>query len=54
MDDPVAPTYSVSFRVQRTTTEFSYVSVPVTADLMIEHAAGIGWSRGRCLTARSV
>jgi hypothetical protein len=32
----VVPTYSVSFRLQRTTTEFAFVSVPVTGDLMID------------------
>ncbi len=40
MDDPVVPTYSVSFRLQRTTTEVAFVSVPVTADLMIEQPDG--------------
>ena len=34
MDDPVTPTYSVSFRLQRTTTEFAFVSVPVTAVIL--------------------
>lgn len=29
------PTYSISFRIQRTTVEYAYVSVPVTADVMI-------------------
>jgi hypothetical protein len=33
-------TYSVSFRLQRTTTEFAFVSVPVTGDLMIEQPDG--------------
>lgn len=42
MDDPVAPTYSVSFRLQRTTTEYAFVSVPVSADLMIEQPDGSG------------
>ena len=36
------PTYSVSFRLRRTTTEFAFVSVPVTADLMIEQPDGTG------------
>lgn len=35
MDEPVAKSYSVSFRLQRTTTEFAFVSVPVSADLTI-------------------
>lgn len=40
MDDPVGPTCSVSFRLQRTTTEYTLVSVPVSADLMIEQPDG--------------
>jgi hypothetical protein len=40
--DESVPTYSVSFRLQRTTTEFAFVSVPVTADLMIEQPDGTG------------
>jgi hypothetical protein len=36
------PTYSVSFRLQRTTTEVAFVSVPVTADLIIEQPDGTG------------
>jgi hypothetical protein len=42
VDDPVVPTYSVSFRLQRTTTEVAFVSVPMTADLMIEQPVGTG------------
>jgi len=41
VNEPV-PSYSVSFRLQRTTTEFAFVSVPVTADLMIEQPDGTG------------
>ncbi|HEV2949388.1 MAG TPA: hypothetical protein VGX70_18580 [Gemmataceae bacterium] len=44
MHDPVVPTYSVSIRLQRTTTEVAFVSVPVTADLMIEQPDGTGGS----------
>jgi hypothetical protein len=40
MDDGAVPTYSVSFRLQRTTTEFAFVSVALTTDLMIERADG--------------
>lgn len=36
------PTHSISVRLQRTTTEFAYVSVPVTDDLMDEQADGTG------------
>jgi hypothetical protein len=32
--------YSVSFRLQRTTTEFAFVSVPVTGDLMVKQPDG--------------
>ena len=42
MDEPDAPTYSVSLRLQRITTEFAFVSVPVSADLMIEQPDGTG------------
>lgn len=42
MNEPIVPTYSVSFRLQRTTTEFAFVSVPVTLELMIERPGGKG------------
>jgi hypothetical protein len=42
MADSGGPTYSVSFRLQRKTTEFAFVSVPVTADLMVEQPDGTG------------
>ena len=32
--------FSVSFRLQRTTTEFAFVSVPLTVDLMVEQTDG--------------
>jgi hypothetical protein len=35
-------TYSVSFRVRRTTTEYAFVSVPLTADLTISQPDGTG------------
>jgi hypothetical protein len=40
--EEVVPTYTVSFRLQRTTTEFALVSVPVTADLILEQPDGTG------------
>jgi hypothetical protein len=40
--DPVGPTYSISFRLRRTTTEVAFVSVPVTEDLMIAQPDGTG------------
>lgn len=42
MDDPVIPTYSISLRIQRTTTEVAFVKVPVTPDLIIEQPDGTG------------
>jgi hypothetical protein len=42
MADEVGPTYSVSFRLQRTTTEAAFVSVPVTDDLIVEQPDGTG------------
>lgn len=36
------PIYTVSVRLQRTTTEFASVSVPVTSDLVIERSDGSG------------
>jgi hypothetical protein len=36
------PTYSVSFRLLRTTTEVAFVSVSVTADLIVEQPDGTG------------
>jgi hypothetical protein len=42
VDDSVVPTYSVSFRLQRTTSEFTFVNVPVTADLIIQQPDGTG------------
>jgi hypothetical protein len=40
--DETALTYSISFRLQRTTTEFTFVSVPVSPDIMIEQPDGTG------------
>ena len=34
--------YSIPFRLQRTTTEYAYVRVPVTEDLIVEQAGGTG------------
>lgn len=42
MSDPIPPSYSISWRIRRTTTEFAFVSVPVTGDLMIEQPDGTG------------
>lgn len=36
------PTYSISVRLQRTTTEFAFVSIPATADLIAEQPDGTG------------
>jgi hypothetical protein len=40
MPNEVTATYAVSFRLQRTTTEVAFVSVPVTADLIVEQPDG--------------
>ena len=42
MPDTSGATYSVSLRLQRTTTEFAFVSVPLTADLTIAKPDGTG------------
>ena len=42
MADSEGATYSVSFRLQRTTIEFTFVSVPVTADLLVQQPDGTG------------
>ena len=54
MDEPVVPTYSDSFRLQRTTTEVAFVSVPVTADLMTEQPDGTGRIDGARMVQRAV
>jgi hypothetical protein len=41
LDTPI-PTYSVTFRLQRTTTESAFVSVPVTSDLIVVMNDGKG------------
>ncbi len=40
--DSGVPTYSISFRLQRTTIEFGFVRVPVTSDLIVEQPDGTG------------
>ena len=42
MDDETAPTYSVSFRLQRTTTESAFLSVPISPDLVLRQPDGTG------------
>lgn len=39
-NDPKVATNAVSFRLQRTTTEAGFISVPVTPDLMIRQPDG--------------
>lgn len=41
-DNEENPTYSISFRLQRITTESTFVSVPVTDDLIVPHPDGTG------------
>jgi hypothetical protein len=40
--DAGGPTYSVSFRLQRTTSEFAFVSVPVSEELIVRQPDGSG------------
>jgi hypothetical protein len=47
-------TYSVSFRLQRTTTEFAFVSVPVTSDLLLPQADGTARLNGPALAQRAI
>jgi hypothetical protein len=42
MADSVVPTYSISIRLRRTTTEFAFVSVPVTSDIVVMQPDGTG------------
>jgi len=40
--EPIARTADVSFRVRRTTTEYTFVGVPVNGEVMIEQPDGTG------------
>ncbi len=41
-EEPQRQYYSVQFRVRRVTTEYCYINVPVTNDLMIPQPDGTG------------
>lgn len=41
-EEPQRNSYSVQFRVQRITTEFAYINVPVTGDLIVPQPDGTG------------
>jgi hypothetical protein len=41
MDEPI-PTYSISLRLRKTTTEEAFVRVPVTGELIVWQADGTG------------
>ncbi|MFT3883167.1 MAG: hypothetical protein QM703_26390 [Gemmatales bacterium] len=41
-EEPVKKTYSVQFRVRRVKTEYCYINVPVTSNLMIPQPDGTG------------
>jgi hypothetical protein len=41
-DSEASPRYSISYRLQRVTTEFSFVKVPVTSDILDRQADGTG------------
>jgi hypothetical protein len=40
MNIDTQPTYSISMRLQRTITEFAFISVPVIDELLIEQSDG--------------
>ena len=42
MSDLEGPAYSISLRLRRTTTEDTFVSIPVTADLIVKQPDGTG------------
>ena len=48
------PAYSIRFTVQRVTREYSYVSVPVTEDLMVEQPDGTFRLNGEMTSRRAV
>ena len=54
MDESGVPTYSISFRLQRTTTEVAFVKVPVTADLLIRQPDGTGRIDGAKMVERAI
>ncbi len=46
--------YSVQFRLQRVTTEYCYINVPVTSDLMISQPDGTGRLNVESMVNRAV
>ena len=54
MNHSGTPTYSISVRLQRVTTEFAHVSVPVTPDIMIPQADGTGRIDGARMVQRAI
>jgi hypothetical protein len=54
MADAAPKSYSVSFRLQRTTTEFAFVSVPVSVDMIIRQTDGSGRLDVPKMTARAI
>jgi hypothetical protein len=54
MSDPEVPAYSISYRLRRTTTEFAFVSVPVTADLLNKQPDGTGRLDGNRVVQRAI
>lgn len=54
MNPSDSPTYSVSFRLQKTTTEFAFVSVPVTAELLLPQDDGTARLNGSALAQRAI
>ncbi len=49
-----APTCSISIRLQRTTTEFAFVSVPVAAELLRTQADGTARLDAAALAKRAI
>jgi hypothetical protein len=54
MDDPSTAIYSISFRLQRTTTEHVFVSVPVTTDVVLENPDGTTRLNVEKIVARAI
>ena len=54
MNDSGSPSYSISVRLQRVTTEFAFVSVPVAPDIMIQQPDGTGRIDGARMVVQAI
>ena len=54
MNHSDTPIYSIRVRLQRVTTGFAHVSVPVTPDIMIQQADGTGPIDGARTVQRAI